>query len=129
MIIIKKRTVFNFLLIIIAVIAICFCVFFYLKLNKIRVNDISSNIKQEEVKTLISKVSRLYLFPNNETPTIATVSDPKLLKDQAFFTQAEIGDNVLIFVKAGRAVLYRPSVDKIIEITAIKNNSTGTTKQ
>ena len=112
MIIIKKRKVINFLLILVAIIAICFAVFFYLKINKIRINDVSSNIKQKEVQTLISKVSELYLFPKGETPTIATVSDPK----HDFFTNSEIGDKVLFFVKAGQAVLYRPSLNKIIEI-------------
>jgi len=119
MIIIKKRTFFNFVIIFIAIVVICFGTIFYFKLNKIKLQD---SAKTKETTSLISKVSRLYLFPEGETPTIATVSDPQLLKGQAFFTQSEKGDSVLIFLKAGKAVLYRPSIDKIIEIAPIKNN-------
>jgi hypothetical protein len=119
MIIIKRRTFFNFVIIFVVIVAICFGVLFYFKLNKTKLQDTA---KENEVASLISKVSRLYLFPEGETPTIATVSDPQLLKGQAFFTQSEKGDNVLIFLKAGKAVLYRPSIDKIIEIAPIKNN-------
>ena len=119
MIIVKKRTFFNFIIIFVAIVAICFGILFYFKLNKIKLQDAA---KEKEVISLISKVSRLYLFPEGETPTIATVSDPQLLKGQAFFTQSEKGDSVLIFLKAGKAVLYRPSIDKIIEIAPIKNN-------
>ncbi len=78
---------------------------------------------QEEAKDLLTKVSKLYLLPNNEDPTVATVSDPEILKDQSFFILSEKGDKVLIFNKAGKAVLYRPSLNKIIEIAPIKNNS------
>ena len=119
MIIIKKRSVFNFVIVFIAIIAICFGAFFYLKLNKIKIEDAR---KAKELSTLVSKVSLLYLFPEGETPTVATVSDPKLLKDQSFFSNSEKGDSVLLFLKAGKAVLYRPSINKIIEIVSIQDN-------
>ena len=120
MIIIKKRTVFNFVIFLIIIILICFGFFFYRKLNKIDENP--SKTKDKEASALIQKVSKLYLFPEGEVPTIATVSDPNLLKDKEFFTQAIVGDNVLLFLQSGKAVLYRPSINKIIEIAPIKNN-------
>jgi hypothetical protein len=123
MIIIKKRAIFNVIVILVAILAIGFGVFSYLKINKIKIPDDTTSIKEEEVAALISRVERLYLFPKNEVPTIATVSDPKLLKDQTFFTLSQTGDKVLIFLKSGKAVLYRPSIDKIIEISPVKNNS------
>ncbi len=85
--------------------------------------NISNSKTNKEEKDIITKVSNIYLIPSNEEPTVATVSDPSILKDQSFFTQAEKGDKVLIFNKAGKAVLYRPSLNKIIEITSVKNNS------
>lgn len=118
MIIIRKRTVFNFVIIFVAIVAICFGIIFYFKLNKIKIEDAR---KAKEVNTLVSKVSELYLFPEGETPTVATVSDPNLLKGQAFFTNSKKGDTVLIFLKAGRAVLYRSSINKIIEIVSIQS--------
>jgi len=120
MIVIKRRTVFNFVIFLIIIILICFGFFFYHKLNK--TDNTSSKTKDKEVSVLIKNVSKLYLFPEGEIPTVAIVSDPKLLENKPFSIQAEKGDNVLFFQKAERAVLYRPSINKIIEIALIKNN-------
>jgi hypothetical protein len=68
---------------------------------------------------LIASVSRHTEVPRGETPTVATVTDASKLKSQAFFAKAENGDRVLIYTQAKRAILYRPSNDKIIEIAPI----------
>lgn len=73
---------------------------------------------QEEVKELIGKVGNLMVLPN-ENPTIATVSDPKKLVDQPFFAKAMLGDKVLIYSKAREAILYRPSINKIIQVAPV----------
>ncbi len=119
MIIIKKRNVYNFLVFFAIILIIVFSFFFYYKLNKTK--EIVLNDKEVEKNVLISKVSELYLFPEGETPTVATVSDPELLKNQSLFLTSEKGDNVLIFLKSRKAVLYRPSLNKIIEIVSVKN--------
>ena len=115
-----KRKIFNLIMFSILILSLGLCGFLYYKLQKIDTTG-ETNSKQE-IKSLVDKVSRLYLIPSNEEPTIATVSDPQILKDQSFFTLAEKGDKVLIFTRASKAVLYRPSIDKIIEIAPIKNN-------
>lgn len=74
---------------------------------------------QAEVKRLVTEVSRLVVLPEGETPTIATVSDPEALKAQAFFSGALKDDKVLIYTKAQKAILYRPSINKIIQIAPI----------
>lgn len=105
----------------------CLSGFLYYKLK--RVEESKTTDTKEEVKSLVDKVSRLYLVPQNEEPTVATVSDPQILKEQSFFTLAEKGDKVLIFTRASKAVLYRPSIDKIIEIAPIKNNPLSVNKE
>jgi len=119
----KKRKVINNSIIFIAIVAISFGGLFYYRLHKLQ--DISVNKKAltKEKNNLISKVGELYLFPEGEVPTIATVSDPALIRDQGFFENSMKGDKVLIFTKIGKAVLYRPDVNKIIEIVSIKNSS------
>lgn len=67
-------------------------------------------------KSIIAKVGNLMLLPTNETPQIATVSDKSKLGDQSFFINAENGDKVLIYVINKKAILYRPSINKIIEV-------------
>ncbi len=72
-----------------------------------------------EVRSLISDVSDHMLLPADETPTLATVSDMHALEGQAFFKNAEVGDKVLMYLKAQKAIIYRPSIDKIIEVGPI----------
>ncbi len=119
---INRNNIFNIVVSIIALFAILLSGYFYYQLKNIKSNT-SINNKQDEIKSLIDRVSRLYLVPKGEEPTIATVSDPEVLKDQSFFTLSEKGDKVLIFKNAGRAILYRPSIDRIIEVAPIKNES------
>ena len=95
-------------------------------------NDVKrlSNLQEsarEETRQLIKNVGKLVEIPSNETPTIATVSDASKVKDQAFFAKAQNGDKVLIFSQARRAILYRPSADKVIELAPINigNNTTS----
>jgi len=70
---------------------------------------------QQESQSLITKVGTLMDLPTGEEPTIATVSDITKLKGQTFFAHAKNGDKVLIYTKAKKAILYRPSTNKIIE--------------
>ena len=73
-------------------------------------------------------MAEIYLIPTGEEPTIATVSDPAALKNQSFFSSSAKGDKVLIFTQAGKAVLYRPSINKIVEVAPInKNDQQNTT--
>ena len=77
-----------------------------------------AQVAQEETNTLVKKVSEFLTLPD-EQPTLATVTDPKLLRDQPFFAQAQTGDKVLIYALAKKAILYRPSTNKVIEVAPI----------
>jgi hypothetical protein len=119
-----KKNFKNIVLFAIVIVALSLGGFFYYKFQKIKKNN-PDTVKKES-QELLNKVSRLYLVSTNETPTVATVSDPDKLKDQAFFSESQKGDKVLIFTQAGKAVLYRPSIDKIIAIAPF-NTDTGNT--
>ncbi|MDB5169534.1 MAG: hypothetical protein JWO41_890 [Candidatus Saccharibacteria bacterium] len=83
---------------------------------------------QKQTDDLISKVSHLMTLPSGETPTVANVSDAAKAKQQsAFFANAQNGDRVLMYVKAGEAILYRPSTNKIILVAPLTFNNTATT--
>lgn len=77
---------------------------------------------REENKLLIAEVGKLIVLPVEEEPTIATVSDLNKLKDQPFFAKAQLGDKVLIYTDAKKAILYRPVDKKIIELAPLINN-------
>ncbi len=74
---------------------------------------------QNETQTLITQIGRTVELPAGEAPTLATVNDATRLKNQEFFKDAQNGDKVLIYSKAGKAILYRPSSKKTIQAAPI----------
>jgi disulfide bond formation protein DsbB len=113
----SKKNLTKIVIRIIAVVAVVLAVYFYMQVRDLKKNP---NIAaQQEAASLVSKVGRLAILPTDETPTIATVSDPEALKDQTFFANAVKGDKVLIYAQAKKAVLYSVSMDKIIEIAPL----------
>ena len=88
-------------------------------LNKLANPKVAS---EDAKKDLLKKVGLLIDLPAGETPSTATVSDVSKLKNQEFFARAQNGDKVLVFPKSGRAVLYRPSTNKVVEYSKVNLN-------
>jgi hypothetical protein len=78
---------------------------------------------QQETQSLINQMGKIIDLPaadiKNGEPTMASVLDKTKLKDQPFFASAENGDKVLIYTKAKKAFLYRPSTGKIINVAPV----------
>ncbi len=74
---------------------------------------------QQENQTVIAQVGKLMLLPQGEQPTIATVSDKSKLSGQAFFKNAEDGDEILVYPNAQLAIIYRPSINKIVNVAPL----------
>ena len=74
--------------------------------------------KQEEITKVVQAVGKLMVLPE-EVPSVATVTDLDKLKGQAFFANAKVGDKVLIYVKAQKAILYDPVMNKIVELAPL----------
>lgn len=80
------------------------------------------DLKKESVKTadqrnqeIIAKINVVYALPKDETPVVALVSDEEKFKSEyPVFTTAKLGDALLLYEKAGQAVLYRESENKVI---------------
>lgn len=81
--------------------------------------QLSSASAEAEQKRVVSAVSKHMQLPE-ETPSVATVTDKEKLKEQGFFKNAENGDKVLIYVENQRAILYRPSINRIIDIAPVR---------
>lgn len=86
-----------------------------------------STIAKDEAKYLLSMIEKLIDLPQDEAPTIATVTDKSVLPKQPFYTKAENGDKILLYEKAKRAILYRPRLNKIIEVAPLNILPTPTT--
>lgn len=78
---------------------------------------------KEEIAMTVGLVGKLIMLPVGEEPTLATVSDTTKLANQAFFANAQNGDKVLIYTKAKKAYLYRPSSNKIIDVAPVNIGS------
>jgi hypothetical protein len=72
---------------------------------------------QKETKVLTDRIGKFMELPVDEQPTLATVTDQEKLKGQDFFTHAQNGDKLLVYPKARKAILYRPSTKKIVEVS------------
>lgn len=78
------------------------------------------------LRQYIDDIGRVIELPNDEVPTLAIVSDPEELKSQPFFANAQIGDVVLIYTASKKAVLWRPSAKKLIEVSSsVSPSSSG----
>ena len=97
-------------------------------INKARTISNIKNPPQNNVSEVVSEISSFMVLPDKETPTLATVTDPSKLAGQPFFQNAEVGDLVLIYTNSKRAILWRPSIKKIVEVTTL-NVSAGEVSQ
>lgn len=99
-------------------------IYYYYKYQKAQkiLND-PNRFKNTQIKELIETLNKFIELPKDEEPTVATVSNKEQLKSQSFFKNAENGDKILIYTDAKKAILYRPSTKKIIEIAPINLGS------
>ena len=74
----------------------------------------------EQTQAVINRIGKLINLPpgdgKDNEPTLATVQDKTKLKEQAFYKDAENGDQLLVYIKAKQAFLYRPSTNKLINV-------------
>lgn len=79
------------------------------------------------VSVVQSRVARHMVLPKDKVPALATVTDKRKLTTK-FLQQAENGDKLLIYDTEQKVIIYRPSIDKIIDVgpvTLASSKSTG----
>lgn len=108
----RRVSVFIFLLVVLAIVV------GYFFSNRISYKN-PELAAENQARVLAAKVEKLVRFSQTETPTVATVTDPKMLKDQVFFAEAKKGDQVLIYPSSKKAVLYDPVENKIINMASV----------
>jgi len=79
-------------------------------------NKSQTEVAKETTSRLVGKVSKLYLVPTNEQPTVAQIQDKSKLGSQAFFKNAKNGDYLLIYTKEKVALIYRESTNQLINV-------------
>jgi hypothetical protein len=91
--------------------------YFYKQYKEIKDNP--NKISIDEIKSLTAVIDKFMDLPADETPTLATVTDKEKLKDQDFFKKSENGDKILIYANTKKAILFRPSTQKVIEVAPL----------
>ena len=92
--------------------------YFYVQNLDLKKNNPAANAQKDTQET-VAAVSRLIVLPTDEQPTVATVTDPTKLGSQSFFAHAKVGDKVLLYAAAKKAILYDPSINKIVEVAPL----------
>jgi hypothetical protein len=115
----KNKVIWAILLVVIIVAGLTSFYFYreYTKAQSLLQNPSASAVA--EGKALVATVGKLIELPNNEDPTIATVSDATKLTDQQFFSRAQNGDKVLVYKLSKMLILFRPGLNKIINIATL----------
>ncbi len=73
----------------------------------------------DQLSTVLAEVGKIMKLPEGELPTMATISDVNKLKEQPFFQNAKNGDILLVYNKAGKAILFDPRAKKIVEVAPV----------
>ena len=113
----KPKVIFLAVILLLVVGSLLSAFYFFQQYQKIKKNP--EIVSQEEVRAITAAISKSIELPSDEQPTVATVTDQEKLKSQDFFKKALNGDKVLIYTKAHKAILYRPSTDRIIEFAPV----------
>lgn len=115
----QKSLLLTFLVAAVVVLAAAPSYYFFTKYQKSQMLlKNPTEAAKQEIQALVTRVGKLIELPVQE-PTVATISDKEKLKDQAFFAKSENGDKVLIYTEARKAILFRPSTNKIIEVSVV----------
>ena len=80
------------------------------------------------VTVIKKRVAVLYQLPTNEEPALATVTDKAKL-ESTFAGKVENDDKILIYEKNGKAIVYRPSINKIVDVEPVQIDNVDTLKK
>lgn len=72
-----------------------------------------------ELQFVEKEISKHYILPKDEEPALATVTDKSKLTTP-FFKRTEDGDKILIYQKNKIAIIYRPSIDRIVGVGPVE---------
>jgi hypothetical protein len=90
----------------------------------IRYEHAQNNNPDIQTQRIVDDLKKTTSIPN-ETPSVLTVVDKSKLTDSEIARSAQNGDKILLFQKAGKVIIYRPSTHKLINILTL-NTSTPT---
>lgn len=115
----SKTAVVFFLLVALAATGAGAAYIYYTRWQELRINP--QRAAKEETTAIVSRVGKFMDLPAEE-PTIETVTDAAGLAAQPFFARAQNGDRIIIYVQSLKAILYRPTTNRVIEVAPLVIN-------
>lgn len=110
-----KKAFYRTMFVIIVLLAIIFA------LGAMYKADQAANEKLLKVQNqaMLDRISKLLNLPD-ETPIISTVNSKEDFAKAPAFRSAEKGDKIIVWVSSNQAVLYRPSINQVLDVTNVK---------
>ncbi len=72
-----------------------------------------------ELRQITQKLAERVVLPSGEEPSLATVEDPSKLKDAFIAEHAQKGDKIILYPRAGKVYVYRPSAAKLVAMAPL----------
>lgn len=110
-----RKAFYRTLFVIIVVLAIVFSLGAMYKADQAA----DEKLLKVENQVMLDRISKLLNLPD-EAPIISTVNSKEDFAKAPAFRDAEKGDKLIVWVSANQAVLYRPSTNKVIDVTTVK---------
>lgn len=86
--------------------------------------ETAASVLPPEAETTRKKVESMIIIPVvGDIPTFALIDDLAKVKNEAFFTRAQVGDHLFVYPKSKMAILYRPSALKIVNVADINQGA------
>ncbi len=125
----RKRGFFRFLLLVLSYVIVAAVVWNVAEHWKI--DPAKQQARAEaEIRNTVDRVRKLMILPATdvELPQVATINDAaNLAKTQAFFADVKNGDQVLIYLKGQKAIIYRASENKIVNVGPVISDNAAAT--
>lgn len=112
-----KKVLYGFLVLCVIVIAGVPSYYFYMKYQALLQNPAEAS--KAEMQAVTAQIGKLMDLPAGEEPSLATILDREQLKGQPFYERSQNGDKIIVYAKARKAILYRPSTKKIIDVVPL----------
>lgn len=114
-----NKTVVSFFIIVVVLLSLI-SFYFYNQYQKTQsLLQSKPTASDSQAKTLLENIGKLMVLPTDEVPIIESVNNSSKLPAWPIFAKAKTGDNFIVYSKAGIAILYRSSINKIVDVSPI----------
>jgi hypothetical protein len=123
----KGRKVFGKFLLVLLFLGLAGAAGYFFWQYKKAVNDTSASAALVEAEKITEKIKNLIELPK-EVPVVTEITDREKLQNQTFFTNAQNGDKILMYIQSQKIILYRPSLNEITGTASLFSESASETE-